>query len=195
MGSTEKRPKTESGDEIQFLGLRVRSAGPVPNISLPEEKRVSYLDSASSALENGLCRPGVAAPLAGKLNFDAIKTELRSTLDDMVDDPDFIHMFDLVAQLGADRNSYLPDFLEFTSKCVSSKFRRLRMQTFAVLTKIKAGPLAKIALAKRSLRSKPTGKMCPPPESELEKREERISKTWRRFCSSSTRRVRPQLRT
>ena len=110
--------------------------------------------------------------ITDKLNFDAIKTELRSTLDDMADDPDFIHMFDLVAQLGADRNSYLPDFLEFTSKCVSSKFRRLRMQTFAVLTKIKAGPLAKIALAKRSLRSKPTGLMCPPPESELEKREE-----------------------
>ena len=46
------------------------------------------------------------------------------------------------------------------------------MQTFEVLTKIKAGPLSKIALAKRSLRSKPTGLMCPPPESELEKREE-----------------------
>ena len=45
------------------------------------------------------------------------------------------------------------------------------MQSFSVLTKIKAGPLREIALAKRCLRSKPTGLMCPTPETELERRE------------------------
>ena len=108
--------------------------------------------------------------VTGTLIFNTIKANLRGTLDVMVDDPDFIHMFDFCVQLGANQNSYLPDFFKFTSKCVSSQFRRLRLQTFAVLSKLQAGPLSKIAFAKRSLRAKPTLYMCPAPESELEKR-------------------------
>ena len=81
-------------------------------------------------------------------------------------------MFDFVSRYGADKNSYLPEFLKWTSLTVSSKVRRLRLGTFTVLNKLNgAGPLASIALCKRSLRMKPTNTMCPAPEASLEKRE------------------------
>ena len=109
--------------------------------------------------------------VADKLNYDSIKESLRSTLAEMVDEPDFIHMFDFVARLGADKNSYIPEFLKWTSLTVSSKMRRLRLSTFAVLNSLKgAGPMANIALCKRCLRMKPTNTMCPSPEGSLEKR-------------------------
>ena len=125
--------------------------------------------SALSALTGAV---GLSA-VAGKVHFNSVKESLRSALDVMVDDPEFVEMFDFVVRMGADKNTYLPEFLKFTSKCVSSQFRRLRLQTFTALNKCKAGPLSKVALCKRSLRSKPgTGGTCPAPESELEKRSE-----------------------
>ena len=125
-----------------------------------------------SALSSLTGAVGLSA-VAGKLNYNTIKENLRATLDVMVDEPEFVEMFDFVVCLGADRNSYLPNFLKFTSKCVSSQFRRIRLQTFAVLNKCKAGPLGKIALAKRSLRSKPgAGGFALPPESDLTTRPE-----------------------
>ena len=113
---------------------------------------------------------GVSA-VADKLNYETIKESLRETLADMVDDPDFIQMFDFVARLGANKNTYIPEFLKWTSLVVSSKVRRLRLSTFGVLNALKgAGPMANIALCKRCLRMKPTNTMCPTPESSLEKR-------------------------
>ena len=109
--------------------------------------------------------------MGDKLNYDSIKESLRSSLAEMVDEPDFVHMFDFVARLGADKNSYIPEFLKWTALTVSSKRRRLRLSTFAVLNSLKgAGPLANIALCKRCLRMKPTNTMCPSPEGSLEKR-------------------------
>jgi hypothetical protein len=125
--------------------------------------------AALSALSGAV---GLSA-VAGKVNFTSVRESLRATLDVMVDEPEFVEMFDFVVRMGADKNSYLPEFLKFTSKCVSSQFRRIRLQTFAVLNKFKAGPLSKVALCKRSLRSKPgAGGMCPTPEPALEKRSE-----------------------
>ena len=106
-----------------------------------------------------------------ELNFDVIKQSLRSSLDVFVDDPDFIEMFDFVVQMGGGLNKYLPEFFEFTSKCVSSQYRQLRSSIFAGLNKLDAGPRSKIAIMKRSLRSKPNSAgACPLPESDLKDR-------------------------
>jgi hypothetical protein len=107
--------------------------------------------------------------LASRVSFQAVKDALRLHLDTLVDEPEFVEMFDFVLGLGADKNTYLPGFLMYCSKFVSSKHRRLRIQTCAILNRLKAGPLSKIALAKRCLRLKPVGIMCPTPESALEK--------------------------
>ena len=87
-----------------------------------------------------------------------------------MDEPDFINMFNFVCQLGASENSYVLGFLDFTTRFVSSQQRRLRLCTFSVLSETSAGPLGKVALLKRSLRSKPdSAKYCPSPETELTK--------------------------
>ena len=110
--------------------------------------------------------------VADSLNYETIKEQLRCTLAEFVDEPEFIQMFEFVSRLGADKTSYLPEFLKWTSMTVSSKVRRIRLATFGVLNKLKgAGPLVNIALCKRSLRMKPTNTMCHVPESDLEKRE------------------------
>jgi len=107
--------------------------------------------------------------VASSVLFTTCKEALRLQLGTLVDEPDFMEMFDFVVSVGADKNSYLPEFLKWCSLYVSSKHRRLRFATCAVLNKLKAGPLSKIALAKRSLRLKPVSTMCPAPESHLEK--------------------------
>ena len=107
--------------------------------------------------------------VAGRVSFQAVKEALRVQLDTIVDEPEFMEMFDFVVSLGADKNTYLPGFLKWCSLFVSNQHRRFRFQTCAALNKLFAGPLSKIALAKRSLRLKPTATMCPVPEAILEK--------------------------
>ena len=108
--------------------------------------------------------------ITDKLSFEAVREGLRSQLAELVDEPDFINMFNFVCQLGASENSYVPGFLDFTTRFVSSQQRRLRLCTFSVLSETSAGPLGKVALLKRSLRSNPdSAKYCPSPETELTK--------------------------
>ena len=108
--------------------------------------------------------------ITDKLNFEAVREGLRSQLAELVDEPDFINMFNFVCQLGASKNSYVPGFLDFTTRFVSSQQRRLRLCAFSVLAETSAGPLGKVALLKRSLRSNPdSAKYCPSPEQELTK--------------------------
>ena len=84
----------------------------------------------------------------------------------LVDEPDFKELFDAVVSLGAFRDPYLLDFIDWCSKFVSSKFRRLRLAACTELNKIPAGPHTKIALLKRCLRQQPTHQYCPPPEND-----------------------------
>ena len=162
------------GLDMEILSYKIYVEEPTACIlisnALNNANKVALKTTTIAALSVLTGAVGIAST-TGKLNFDVIKCNLRATLDDMVDDPDFIHMFDFVVKMGADQNTYLPDFFKFTSKCVSSQFRQLRLQTFDVLTKLEAGPLSKIAFAKRSLRMKPVSTMCPPPEAELAKRQ------------------------
>lgn len=166
----------QEGLEFEILSYKIYMEEPTAcsliSDALNNAQKIALKQTELSALSALTGAVGLSA-VAGEVNFDAIKAGLRTQLETFVDEPEFIEMFDFVVKLGANRNSYLPNFLKFTSKCVSSKFRRLRLQTCTVLNKCKAGPLGKIALAKRSLRSKPgPGGHCPAPESELEKRSE-----------------------
>ena len=64
-----KEEKDDFGEEVKFLGLNVSGGrGPV-KISLPEEKRVAYLDSLRGFLSTGACCPSDAESMAGRLNF------------------------------------------------------------------------------------------------------------------------------
>ena len=164
------------GLDMELLGYKIYLEEPnacmLISSALNHAQKVALKMTELSALSALTGAVGLSA-VAGKVHFNSVKESLRSALDVMVDDPEFVEMFDFVVRMGADKNTYLPEFLKFTSKCVSSQFRRLGLQTFAALNKCKAGPLSKVALCKRSLRSKPgAGGYCPAPESELEKRSE-----------------------
>ena len=123
--------------------------------------------SALSSLTGVVGLSFKAQEVSRKVEFEDIKEKLRSEVDFLVDDPEFVEMFDFVLQLGADQNSYLGRFIAWTSAMVCSKRRQLRMMSFTNLNKCKAGPLTKIALLERSLRQKPTALQCPCPEPGL----------------------------
>ena len=125
--------------------------------------------SALSSLTGAVGISASSHKLSGVVEFNSIKNKVRAEVDFLVDEPEFIEMFDFVVRLGADKNSYLPRFLKWTSAMVCSTKRQLRMASFTVLNKFKAGPLTNIALLERSLRQKPTSLQCPCPENALEK--------------------------
>jgi hypothetical protein len=61
-----------------------------------------------------LCKGSLA--VAGQLNFAAAKNQLALTLPGMTEDPDFLHMFRFVIDLGGDASTFIPDLKEFTGK-------------------------------------------------------------------------------
>ena len=111
--------------------------------------------------------------VAGSVCYETGKEKVRQQLDSLVDEPEFKELFDTVVSLGAFKNSYLREFLDWCTKFVSSKFRRLRLAACTELNKIPAGPHTKIASRKRCLREQPRHQYCPPPE-----------KDWARYSST-----------
>ena len=61
-----------------------------------------------------LCKGSLA--VAGQLTFAAAKSQLALTLPGMSEDPDFLHMFRFVIDLGGDASTFIPDMKEFTGK-------------------------------------------------------------------------------
>ena len=103
--------------------------------------------------------------VSGRVCYETIKEKARPALDTFVDEPEFRELFDTILRLGAGKITYISDFIDWTSRYVNSKFRRLRLCTCAVVNRTSAGPLTQVALMKRSLRKKPVNTFCPPPES------------------------------
>ena len=61
-----------------------------------------------------LCKASSA--VAGTLNFQMAKEQLAFTLPGMTQDPDFIHVFRFVVDLGGDASCFIPDLTQFTGK-------------------------------------------------------------------------------
>jgi hypothetical protein len=64
-----------------------------------------------------LCKASSA--VAGTLSFKSAKEQLAFTLPGMTEDPDFVHMFRFVVDLGGDNSCFIPDLMEFTGKFVN----------------------------------------------------------------------------
>ena len=159
------------GLEMEILSYKIYLEEPFACIAisnaLNRANKVALKTTELHALSTLTGAVGVCA-LAGELNYNSIKESVRTVLAEFVDDPEFITLFDFVCKVGADQQTYLPDFLRFTSKCVSSQHRRLRLATCALLNQLQCGPLTKMALCKRSLKAKPGPDLyCPAPEQEL----------------------------
>ena len=56
-----------------------------------------------------------------KVAFATVRERVRWPLDHVVDDPDFIELFDLLMNLGVGRNTYADDLLDFITKYANWK--------------------------------------------------------------------------
>ena len=103
---------------------------------------------------------------ANEVQYETVKEMLRGELDMYVDDPDFIELYDFVINLGAGRNTFISGFLEWASKFVDPKQRKLRLSAFAEANKIPVwAPRTKVAVIQRAYRKTPSRTICPNPEA------------------------------
>ena len=108
------------------------------------------------------CLNGLAiaanAGQATSLAFETVRENARKHLGHVVDDLEFVDVYDFCNQLGIGRNSYVPDLLDFMSQWVDSKKRRLKYSAFADANKLGADvPRTKLALIKSCYKRKPQG--------------------------------------
>ena len=107
----------------------------------------------------------VQMDIAQQVAFATVKERVRSQLDNVVDDPDFVELFDLLC-IGVGKNSYVDHLLAFASQFVDSTKRQLRLGSFVEVNKVNVNaPRTKVALIKRAYRKKPKNGFCPSPES------------------------------
>ena len=111
------------------------------------------------------------ASLSQAVCFDSVKEALRGELDVYVDEPDFLEMFEFSINMGGSKHTYLSGLLDFGSKFVNQKKRRLRLGVFSDVNKMRIEcPKSKIAVLKRAYRKTPQFGYCPSPESSWSKK-------------------------
>jgi hypothetical protein len=105
-----------------------------------------------------------------ELAYESVREAVRHQLDVIVDEPEFIEMFEFVISMGAGRNSFLTELLDFGSRFVDAKHRQLRLQAFTDVNKMCVEcPRVKVAVLKRAYRKKPSYGFCPTPEAKWSK--------------------------
>ena len=75
--------------------------------------------------------------IARQVEFEMIKEKVRCELDIFVDEPGFIEMFDCVISLGASKNDFVADLIEFGSRFVDQKTRQIRRARQACMWRAK----------------------------------------------------------
>lgn len=148
----------QEGLEMEMLSYNIYTEEPYACVDISNAlnfaNQVALKATELAALSTLTGYVGKSA-ITDRLNHSAVKEGVRA----LVDEPDFIQMFDFVCRPGADKNSYIQSSLEFTSRFVPSGKRRLRLNTFTILSQTKAPPLSAVALCKRSLQKNPDGSL------------------------------------
>ena len=104
--------------------------------------------------------------VAGRVCFETVKEKVRHELDMYVDMPEFIDIFEFVVNMGANKNGFIKQLLDFGSTFVDQKQRALRLQAFAVANQLPLNtPRCKLAMLMRAYRKPPTRTWCPTPEA------------------------------
>ena len=102
--------------------------------------------------------------LSSKAIFQDIQEKTRPMLDCLVDEPEFVELFQFVVECGGGRNTYVEELLSWAEKYVQSKFRKLRLAAFTAVNKMHGDcPLCKVAAIKRAYRKKPIVRLLPQP--------------------------------
>ena len=108
----------------------------------------------------------LGSAVAEEVCFETVREKVRMELDMYVDQSGFIDLFEFVVNMGANKNPFIPQLLEFGSKFVDHKQRQLSLQAFAEVNKVGLEfPRVKIAMLMRAYRKPPSRTWCPPPET------------------------------
>ena len=99
---------------------------------------------------------------AQEVAYESVKAAVAAKLTFIVDEPEFIELFDFVISLGAGKNTDIAGLIEFGQKFVDQSSRQLRLQTFADINKLdERRPRMEIANIKRCYRQSPVYGYCP----------------------------------
>ena len=121
--------------------------------------------SAVSALNGAIIAMGVER--SQSIVYSTVRDKLREELPLIIDDPDFLEVFEFLISTGAGKNSYVSNLFDYTGTFVDSNLRRLRLSAFGVVNKMDATcQWTKIAALKRAYRTKPHNRYCQSPETD-----------------------------
>ena len=119
---------------------------------------------------SGECALHSNAMNSHKIDYETIKARLQLRIPGFVAEPEFPDFFECIINLGAHKNSFIPELLRFGSRFVNQKHRQLRLQAFTETNKVHINcPRTKIAMLKRAYRKPPSHGYCPSPESKFSK--------------------------
>lgn len=111
----------------------------------------------------GLCKPEPSA-VDGVVQFEPIRNHMVDLYGVAVDHPDFHHCFRLVMDAGGSESPHMKDLHDFTSIHVNSKLRKLRIESYAVVTVVGHDlPKFKNAMIKHAWKQPPVRGWCPLP--------------------------------
>ena len=102
---------------------------------------------------------------AGQVSFAQMREQLAQSMPSIAYDPDFLHMFQLVIECGADKYPHIQFLVDFLSKFVDPGKRRLRLSAFSVVTELPAdAPHMRVALLIAAYCTIPKSLFCDSPD-------------------------------
>ena len=124
------------------------------------------------AVLSGAVALQLESAVAGEVAFESVKEKVRGELHMYVDMPGFIDLFEFVVNMGAGKNTFIQQLLDFGSKFVDPKQRQMSLAAFAEVNKLPLTvPRVKLGLIMRAYRKPPHRCWCPTPEAAWATRE------------------------
>ncbi len=106
-----------------------------------------------------------SSAIAEKMTYENAKEAMMMEYPDMAQDEEFIQLFKLVIDLGADGAPFLAGLKAFTSKFVNPELRRARLVAFSGVAGLPANcPHLKVAVLKWTYKQAPKFGFCPVPD-------------------------------
>ena len=134
-------------------------------LNQPQTLAMHQTEQQAIEVLNGLAIPQ-NAHAAQALAFSTVREKAREHLGHVVDDLEFVDLYEYCSNLGMGKTSFMQDLMQYMSAFVDPKKRRLKFSAFADANKLGLEcPRLKVALIKKSYRSKPVKGICPNPNA------------------------------
>ena len=132
-------------------------------LNQPQTLAMHQTEQQAIEVLNGLAIPQNAYA-AQALAFSTVREKARAHLGHVVDDLEFVDLYEYCSNLGMGKTSFMQDLMQYMSAFVDPKKRRLKFSAFADANLLGLEcPRLKVALIKKCYRSKPQRGICPNP--------------------------------